>query len=100
MGALMASGQTPRLSQPKPLCDTCRQHWAPYHFEEEGVQRHLCIECHARYPMSDWQQVEQTKEILLQGKCEVCGGQPFAVSGIPGPQRKVLCSDCLRERFG
>jgi len=85
------------------LCDTCRQNVAVRHFYDSEhpsglIERHLCVSC--PYPMTNWQQVELTRYLLLNGKCEECGRPPSSFVGIPGPERFLLCGDCLERRFG
>ena len=41
---------------------------------------------------------ELTKYLLLEGKCQFCGGPVFALDGIPGPRRRVYCYQCGEKR--
>jgi hypothetical protein len=88
------------------LCDTCRQHQAVHSFLDldraTGVPtpRHLCITCYGLYPLPIDQQIDLEKQILTAGKCEVCGAPAFAISGIPGPERRVHCYECGRSSLG
>ncbi len=87
------------------LCDTCRQHRAIVRFVDNETgsprDRKVCATCFlARRPSSDLEMIDINKVVLLQGKCERCGKPAFCVSGIPGPDRLVLCQECAEQKSG
>jgi hypothetical protein len=62
------------------------------HASGQAVERRLCLFC--PYPTNPWLLAELSKQIFAEGKCERCGGEAFSVSGLPGPDRRVLCRAC------
>ena len=85
------------------LCDVCRQHRAIHRFVEADMvrprDRQVCATCFTGYhatPASAL--IDINKVIYAQGKCEKCGGRPFSISGIPGPDRRVLCYECAERK--
>jgi hypothetical protein len=90
------------MPQPTSLCDTCRQNQAVRRIIEcdhplGTVERQLCLECSSRHPLSAEDFMAITEQILLSGRCQVCGQRAVAVSGIPGPALRVLCERCADE---
>jgi len=86
------------------LCDVCRQHFAIHRFNEFDLghsrDRQVCASCFTGYHATPAAAVFDVNKLLLaQGNCEMCGGRAFAVSGIPGPDRRVLCSECAQEQL-
>ncbi len=89
-------------NRPPDLCDVCRQHRPIHHFVdiEMGAprDRHVCATCFAGYRASSAPEVIDIDELVLsRGKCERCGAPAFCISGIPGPNRTVLCHDCAER---
>ena len=83
------------------LCDTCRQNhpirrWTDADIPGVLVDRQVCAMC---LGFSEGEILfELTKYLLLEGKCQFCGGPVFAVEGIPGPRRRVSCQQCEVKR--
>ena len=101
-------GRLDMVDEPIPsdqVCDACRQHRAVIRFVDTdmGVARcrRMCATCFSGYHSTTGAElIDIDKLVLLQGKCERCGKPAVCASGIPGPDRLVLCEECADKVWG
>jgi hypothetical protein len=59
--------------------------------------RRVCATCFTGYHATPGVALMDIDRLIFaDGKCERCGGRAFVISGIPGPDRRVLCNECAK----